>query len=210
MTRVEVFTPVAGFSGEVAGVRFESGRGEVERGSAAFHYFRQQGYGIGEPSGQLAAPEPVDPRELGTNGDGIAHVGTPLRDAAVDPQPGDFLVPTNAGAANPHGPLVASPGIHAAPPGPIVPGAVSKDPAEQDRRETAVAQRVLVEGQDVRAATASSAGAVASGPQRPPQSAVKADWVTYATSHPDEGRRLSREDAEALTKPQLIELYADD
>jgi hypothetical protein len=206
VTRVEVFTPVADYTGEVAGVAFEQGRGEVERGSAAYRYFRQQGYGIGRQTDRPAVPEPVDPRTLGTNGDGIAHVGTRLRDAAVDPQPGDFLVPTNAGAANPHGPLVAAPGIHAAPPAPIVPGAVSKDPAEQDRRETAMAERVLVEGQDVRAATTSSA---ASGLQRPPQSAVKADWVAYATDHPDEDRRLSREDAEALTKQQLIELYGD-
>lgn len=209
MTRVEVFTPVADYTGEVAGVVFEQGRGEVERDSAAYRYFRQQGYGIGRRTDLPAVPEPVDPRTLGTNGDGIAHIGTRLRDAAVDPQPGDFLVPTNAGAANPHGPLVAAPGIHAAPPAPIVPGAVSKDPAEQDRRETEVAQRVLVEGQDVRAATANSASAVASGPQRPPQSAVKADWVAYATNHPDERRRLSREDAEGLTKPHLIELYVD-
>jgi hypothetical protein len=209
VTRVEVFTPVAGYSGEVAGVWFENGRGEAERGSAALRYFRQQGYGIGEPVDPPAAPEPVDPRTLGTHGDGIAHVGPRLRDAAVDPQPGDFLVPTNAGAANPHGPLVASPGIHAAPPAPIVPGPVSKDPAQQDRQETAVAERVLVEGQDVRAATTSSATAAASGSQRPPQSAVKADWVAYATNHPDEDRRLPQEDAETLTKPQLIELYVD-
>ena len=41
------------------------------------------------------------------------HVGTPLRDAAVDPEAGDFGVPTNAGlpgeAGNPHGPNVVSP-----------------------------------------------------------------------------------------------------
>ncbi|RBY94086.1 hypothetical protein DQ244_01620 [Blastococcus sp. TBT05-19] len=36
----------------------------------------------------------------------VEQVGAPLRDAAVDPQPGDFLPPTNAGAADPHGPAV--------------------------------------------------------------------------------------------------------
>lgn len=44
--------------------------------------------------------------------DGVIQVGTPLRDAAVDPRPGDFLPPTNAGEpgpeGNPHGPSVVS------------------------------------------------------------------------------------------------------
>lgn len=31
------------------------------------------------------------------------RLGTPLRDAAVDPLPGDHEVPTNAGTADPHG-----------------------------------------------------------------------------------------------------------
>lgn len=38
--------------------------------------------------------------------------GAPLRDAAVDPQPGDLLPPTNAGVAgpvgDPHGPHVVA------------------------------------------------------------------------------------------------------
>lgn len=34
--------------------------------------------------------------------------GTPLHDAAVDPRPGDFLPPINAGLEDPHGPLVRS------------------------------------------------------------------------------------------------------
>lgn len=42
------------------------------------------------------------------------HLGTPLRDAAVDPRPGDASVPTNAGQpgelGNPHGPHVVAPG----------------------------------------------------------------------------------------------------
>lgn len=40
------------------------------------------------------------------------QIGTPLRDAAVDPQPGDHLAPVNAGFpgsdGNPHGPNVVS------------------------------------------------------------------------------------------------------
>lgn len=45
------------------------------------------------------------------------RIGTPLRDAAVNPRPSDFLAPSNAGAegelGNPHGPNVISPGLHA-------------------------------------------------------------------------------------------------
>lgn len=35
-------------------------------------------------------------------------VGEPLRDAAVDPDQGDYLPPVNAGTADPHGPEVVS------------------------------------------------------------------------------------------------------
>lgn len=58
---------------------------------------------------QLAEIEQVDPRKVAE----LEQVGTPLRDAAVDPKPEDFLAPTNAGEANPHGPEVVSPEIHA-------------------------------------------------------------------------------------------------
>jgi len=36
------------------------------------------------------------------------QIGSKLRDASRDPLPGDFLVPVNAGEADPHGPLVRS------------------------------------------------------------------------------------------------------
>lgn len=78
-----------------------------------------------------------DPRDVTT-----AHVGTRLRDAAVDPRPGDFLPPTNAGAdgelGNPHGPHVVAPGIHGSEQlRPVRPGPVSDDPAVQSAEETA-------------------------------------------------------------------------
>ncbi|WP_067470007.1 hypothetical protein [Actinomadura macra] len=44
----------------------------------------------------------------------------------------------------------------------------------------------------------------------PPQSAVKAEWVGYAVRHPDESRRMSPDDAEALTKADLIERFGRD
>lgn len=68
--------------------------------------------------------------------------GSRLRDAAVDPEPGDFLAPINAGEegelGNPHGPTVIAPGIH----GnqgmhPVAPGPVDGDPAVQDAAEKA-------------------------------------------------------------------------
>lgn len=50
----------------------------------------------------------ADPRDYVTP----TRIGTPLRDAAVDPRPGDFGIPTNAGLpgepGNPHGPNVVS------------------------------------------------------------------------------------------------------
>lgn len=44
----------------------------------------------------------------------IRH-GTRLRDAAVDPRPGDYQAPTNAGSADPHGPECVSTQATAAP-----------------------------------------------------------------------------------------------
>src|SRR5690349_2351067 len=63
-------------------------------------YLEGAGYGFGnkKPT-RPEAPEPPDPREVGE-----VVSGTRLRDAAVDPEPSDFLAPTNAGEGNPHGP----------------------------------------------------------------------------------------------------------
>ncbi len=89
---------------------------------------------------------PVDARAV----DGPTVVGTPLRDAAVDPRPGDFLAPTNAGKADPHGPLVVAPGIHAVESQVVRPGQVFvNDLAAQDAAETAQAVALLVENQTV-------------------------------------------------------------
>ena len=75
-------------------------------------------------------------------------IGSPLRDAAVDPKPWDFLPPTNAGEADPHGPLVVAPGLHGVGPKPIRGGEVFVgEPKKQGAAETALAEAVLVEGQ---------------------------------------------------------------
>lgn len=80
---------------------------------------------------------PTDPRTIEDE-----HLGTRLRDGAVDPRPSDFLGPTNAGAegelGNPHGPTVVNPEIHALQGNrPVRPGLVSDDPAQQDADERA-------------------------------------------------------------------------
>lgn len=134
-------------------------------------YLVGAGYGIG--SKKPTQPEPAtvpDPRDST-----IEQVGTPLRDAAVDPEEGDFLPPTNAGkegeAGNPHGPNVVAPGIHAVGTGPIVPGPVGRfeevededgsktqvvisDTEEQQRRETTAAEEVFIEQRPVPTVTA--------------------------------------------------------
>lgn len=80
----------------------------------------------------------ADPRDI----QNPAWVGTRLRDAAVDPRPGDFLPPVNAGLegeeGNPHGPNVYSPEIHASQGiRPVLDGPVSDDPSEQSTAESA-------------------------------------------------------------------------
>lgn len=54
---------------------------------------------------------------------------------------------------------------------------------------------------------AEDAAAQGGGVERPKDYAPKTEWVTYAANHPDESRRLSAEDADALTKAELVELY---
>lgn len=65
--------------------------------------------------------------------------GTPLRDGAVDPRPGDFLGPTNAGAegnlGNPHDVHVVNPQIHGTEDNRTIPaGVVPDDHAAQQQK----------------------------------------------------------------------------
>lgn len=192
-----IYTPVKGYTGPgVGGLQFEDGRAETDD-PRVVAYCRAAGYGIDGPPPEREEPEPADPREHGTE-----HLGTRLRDAAVDPEPGDFLPPTNAGESNPHGPAVVAPGIHAAPPSPIVPGPVtSEDPAAQEQRETSVAEKVLAMGQNVTEALADGINTDPQ-PERPTKSATKGEWVEYAVAS-----GMDREEAEATTKDALIERY---
>lgn len=79
----------------------------------------------------------ADPRNIKDT-----RIGTPTRDAAVDPRPTDFLAPVNAGLpgeeGNPHGPNVWNPEIHASQGvRPVRPGPVDSDPTAQDAAEDA-------------------------------------------------------------------------
>lgn len=124
-------------------ITFEDGvaefDGDLPDGLVAYLY--AQGYDVdGEHADPVEPPAATDSRD---HEDPVV-VGSPLRDAAVDPQPEDFLAPVGAGDGDPHGPDVVAPGIHATAPGPIVPGTVGSADY-QDGKESAVAEAVLVD-----------------------------------------------------------------
>lgn len=187
----KIYAPNPEYRGVSAGVQFKSGVGETDD-PAALSYFANAGYGIGEYKAPPSQTPVVDARDVSQP----IPLGTRLRDAAVDPRPGDFLAPINAGEADPHGPLVVSPGIHALETGPIVAGPVAvTDPALQDAKESAVDEDTFVDGEP--------GGATASIDQ-PPASASKATWVEFAV-----GRGIVREEAEAMTKAELQQRLAE-
>jgi hypothetical protein len=225
---VRITTPAPGYTGTGPGaVEFRDGAADIDLSTMdadavrAFRagplaYYRDHGYGIDGEAPAEAPADPVlaaDPREVET------VASAPLRDAAVDPRPGDFLTPTNAGEpgelGNPHGPHVVSPGIHGSNgPVPPLPGPVSDDPAVQEAKETGAAHAVLVDGAPVgdviaavaeRAAASDELDATDAEPAQyaaPAHSAAKAKWVEHAT-------RLGAdpEEAEQLTKAELIDQY---
>jgi hypothetical protein len=114
-------------------------------------YLLQAGYKLDGTAAKAARLESddtpvggtVDARDITT-----VQVGTPARDGAVDPRPEDFLAPVNAGEADPHGPEVVSPGIHAegervVAAGPVLPG------QEQEATEKRLAEKLLVDNEPV-------------------------------------------------------------
>lgn len=103
-------------------------------------YLREKGFGVdGKTVDQPDAPAVVDSRDIVEE-----QVGTKARDAAVDPKPEDFLPPVNAGKADPHGPKVVAPQIHAAKEQPVRPGDVADDNAVQEKAESEHAAENLV------------------------------------------------------------------
>lgn len=89
------------------------------------------------PTDDTVTVDAVDSRDVTP-----ATVGTPVRDAAVDPADGDFLVPLGAGEADPHGPDVVSPGLHASQDVRPVRGKRVREAAQQDRDESSHAAAV--------------------------------------------------------------------
>lgn len=201
------------------GAVFEKGVAEVND-EAALNYYRSAGYTVDdEVENPAESTEPADPREITEE-----VVGTRLRDAAVDPQPGDFLAPVNAGEGNPHGSDVVSPEIHASGPSGIRPGAsFAEDPAKQEQREQEFARARLVDNVPAADAVAdevpdlddrgelgiSDPGSADQGREearanaKPKQSDNKATWVDYAVEQGAE-----RDEAEAMTKAELVERYS--
>lgn len=220
MATVKVYAPNRAFSGpSVGGVVFADGVAEIDRkeDAGALAYFRRQGYGIGRrAAAEPEAPERVDAREATS-----VVVGTPLRDAAVDPKPEDFLPPINAGKADPHGPAVVAPEIHASGTKGIKPGEVHVGEAEEQQAdETALAASVLIEGEphptmkadvdevDMGPIDMSDPGSVEAGVegaeenQPPAKSASKAAWVDWAVA-----QGANRDEAEEQSRADLIETY---
>ncbi|MFF0860904.1 hypothetical protein ACFYUV_04025 [Nonomuraea sp. NPDC003560] len=183
MTKIKA--PNKAYNGMIGDVVFTNGEADTDN-QAVIAYCRGAGYEVdGQTLDQDDDRQNIDSRDVSDQ-----QNASPLRDAAVNPAPSDFLPPTNAGKADPHGPAVVSPGVHAAPPAPIVPGPVPSAPDEQQAKETDAAQRVLVEGQPATAAA------------RPAQSASKAAWVDWAVS-----QGMDRDQADDLTKAELIDLH---
>ena len=203
------------FNGRIGNVVFEDGVAETDD-PAVIQYCQGAGYKVsGKTLNPPAETEVPDPREVTDE-----PVGTRLRDAAVDPREGDFLPPTNAGQANPHGPEVVAPGIHAVSgAGPIVPGPVGRleqtdgggqvvitDTAEQQRRETTAAEQVFVEQRPVPEVTAElgDLAAAVAQPDAPAGNASQADWANWVlATHPD----LDEAQVRGMKRDELREQY---
>lgn len=177
----KITAPVEGFNGEIGGVQFKDGTAETDN-QAVISYCRNAGYAVDGTAKDLPeAPESPDPRNL-PDPDAAT-----LRDAAVDPKPEDFLAPTNAGEANPHGPEVVSPEIHASEGvRPVKGGDVHVgDAGKQDAAETAHTEQGSFEA------------------SAPAGNASKSDWEAYALT---QGR--APEELDGLTRDQIRELFA--
>lgn len=144
MTKVQ--SPIEGFTGDATFgstvLKFKDGVADAKDApEGVLAYLRSNGFTVdGKSVDQPEAPEPVDSRDIVEE-----QIGTKARDAAVDPQPEDFLPPVNAGKADPHGPKVVAPQIHAAKEQPVRPGKVSDDNKVQERAESEYPAEALAE-----------------------------------------------------------------
>ena len=133
MSTTKIKSPQAGYTGESTfgdgtTLRFVDGTAEHDGDlpQSIHDYLRGAGFGINsDPADPAETPNPPDPRDVNQQ-----IVGTALRDAAVDPQPEDFLAPINAGKegeeGNPHGANVVNPEIHASGDQAIVSGPIGR------------------------------------------------------------------------------------
>lgn len=148
VTTYTIKSPNTDYSGFNSSVQFTRGVGYTTDAALA-ERFRARGYDVteGGSAPEASAPQSVEPVTLAQPKSRDAAV---LGSAAAGPASDAFLAPIGAGEGNdPHGPGVVSPGLHAVPPAPLVPGEVSSDPATQEAKETDAARAVLVEGQTV-------------------------------------------------------------
>jgi len=184
--KTKITAPNAEYSGVgVGGLVFSDGVAETDN-DAVINYCRDAGYGIGDSDtepparrrAKAAAKPPVDARDVPA-----AQVGSPLRDAAVDPKPEDFMPPVNAGQADPHGPEVFSTQVHGAGPGDVRPGPVSTDPDVQQEGEAEHVQAALAGELDT-AVTEEGSAAAEDGAERltdaPARNASADDWKAWA------------------------------
>ncbi|WP_433793943.1 hypothetical protein [Actinoplanes sp. CA-252034] len=179
-----IVAPNREYNGQIGDVVFKNGRAETDN-TAVIGYCRGAGYEVNGRVDNPAARPRIDVDSSRTH----QPLGTPLRDAAVSPRLGDFLPPIGAGKADPHGPTVVSPEIHASPgPTPLVPGLVPADPAAQQDREIAAAKLTLV---DQLADTEQSEQPAGNASQE-----AWADWVlaTHPDQNPDTIRAMKRDE----------------
>lgn len=184
----KITAPVEGFTGVgVGGLVFDNGVAETDD-EAIINYCRGAGYGVdgAEPPARARrakAPAPaIDARDAAAP----ETVGTPLRDAAVDPQDEDFMAPVGAGTADPHGPEVVSPQVHAEGAGDVAPGPVPDAPDEQEAKE----------GEH---ATEAMAGRL---PEAPARNASADDWKAWARQV--ETDKVIAESGDAATVPAEV------
>ena len=148
-----VRAPEPNYSGMAGAIEFKDGVAILERADTA-EWFRRAGYDVtkgGEPLPDGPPPSVAPPRY------GEAPWS---HDAAVEGKAAEglrsdaFLPPVGAGEGkDPHGEQVVSPGIHAEDVTPVAPGSVSSVPEEQEAKESELAERVLIDGEEVQNVT---------------------------------------------------------
>lgn len=198
----KVYAPNEKFNGVRAGVAFSKGVGEMDADDKlAKAFFERHGYGIGKkPDEQLTPRERAAQAHAEATTAPHHPAASRLRDAAVKPEERDFLPPTNAGKEDPHGPLVVAPEIHHDGPAGLRPGDVHvDDPDRQSAEETALAEKILVDGQDKTDAVREVVGEPT---EMPAKSASQKAWAAWAVS---QGADVA--EAEAATRKELIERY---